>query len=110
LERLQERGLLEAKGEKRGRVYHLSAGMYRQLGHPAGYVRAHGITAIRQEAMVLEYLAAHGRIERGQVMELCGINSPQAGRLLTRLCAAGKVQRQGTPPRWTYYTPVERAG
>ena len=110
LERLQERGLLEAKGEKRGRVYHLSAGMYRQLGHPAGYVRAHGITAIRQEAMVLEYVAAHGRIERGQVMELCGINSPQAGRLLTRLCAAGKLQRQGTPPRWTYYTPVERAG
>ena len=67
LERLQERGLLEAKGEKRGRVYHLSAGMYRQLGHPAGYVRAHGITAIRQEAMVLEYVGAHGRIERGQV-------------------------------------------
>jgi ATP-dependent DNA helicase RecG len=51
-----------------GRIYHLSAGMYRQLGHPAGYVRAHGISAIRQEAMVLEYVAAHGRIECGQVM------------------------------------------
>jgi ATP-dependent DNA helicase RecG len=97
LERLQERGLLEAKGEKRGRV--LIAGMYRQLGHLAGYVRAHGIAAIRQ---VLEYVAAHGRIERGQVMGLCGISSPQAGRLLTRLCAAGKLHRRGTPPRWTY--------
>ena len=103
LERLHERGLVEAKGEKRGRIYHLSAAMYRQLGQPAGYVRAHGISAIRQEAMVLEYVTAHGRIERGQVMELCGLTSPQAGRLLNRLCTAGRLKRQGSPPRWTYY-------
>jgi ATP-dependent DNA helicase RecG len=103
LERLQERGLLEAKGEKRGRVYHLSAGMYRQLGIPSGYVRTHGISPIRQEAMVLEFVAAHGRIERGQVMELCGLTSRQAGRLLTKLLAEGKLQRRGTPPRWTHY-------
>jgi ATP-dependent DNA helicase RecG len=103
LERLHERGLVEARGEKRGRVYHLSAAMYRQLGQPAGYVRAHGISAIRQEAMVLEYVSAHGRIERGQVMELCGLTSPQAGRLLSRLCNAGRLKRKGTPPRWTYY-------
>ena len=109
LERLQERGLLEAKGEKRGRVYHLSAAMYRQLGQPAGYVRAHGISAIRQEAMVLEYVTAHGRIERAQVMELCGLTSSQAGRLLTRLCAAGRLRRQGTPPRWTHYVAAEGA-
>jgi ATP-dependent DNA helicase RecG len=109
LERLQERGLLEAKGEKRGRVYHLSAAMYRQLGQPAGYIRAHGISAIRQEAMVLEYVTAHGRIERAQVMELCGLTSSQAGRLLTRLCAAGRLRRQGTPPRWTHYVAAEGA-
>jgi len=103
LERLHERGLVEAKGEKRGRVYYLSAASYRQLGQAAGYVRTHGISAIRQEAMVLEYVAAHGRIERGQVMELCGLTSPQAGRLLIRLCTAGRLKRKGTPPRWTYY-------
>lgn len=51
---------IRAAGGKRT-VFHLSAGMYRPLGHPTGYVRAHGISAIRQEAIVLEYVAALGR-------------------------------------------------
>lgn len=103
LERLQERGLLEAKGERRSRVYHLSAGMYRQLGQPAGYVRAHGISAIRQEAMVLEYVTAHGRIELGQVMDLCLLNRGQAQRLLKRLVDAKKLSMRGSGRRWAYY-------
>jgi ATP-dependent DNA helicase RecG len=103
LERLQERGLLEAKGEKRGRVYHLSAAMYRQLGQPAGYVRAHGISAIRQEAMVLEYVAAHGRIELAQVMDLCLLNRGQAQRLLRRLLQSKRLSMRGKGPRWAYY-------
>jgi ATP-dependent DNA helicase RecG len=57
--------------------------------------------------MVLEYVAAHRRIERRQVMELCGLTSSQAGRLLTRLCAVGRLRRQGTPPRWTHYVAAE---
>jgi ATP-dependent DNA helicase RecG len=103
LERLQERGLLEAKGEKRGRVYHLSAAMYRQLGQPAGYVRAHGISAIRQEAMVLEYVAAHGRIELAQVIDLCSLNRGQAQRLLRRLLQSKRLSMRGKGPRWAYY-------
>ncbi len=103
LERLQERGLLEAKGERRSRVYHLSAGMYRQLGQPAGYIRAHGISAIRQEAMVLEYVTAHGRIELAQVMELCLLNRGQAQRLLKRLVDAKKLSMRGSGRRWAYY-------
>jgi ATP-dependent DNA helicase RecG len=103
LERLQERGLLEARGEKKGRIYHLSARVYRLLRQPAGYVRAHGISAIRQETMVLEYVAAHGRIERGQVMELCGLSRDQARRLLKRLIDAGKLSMRGSRPRWVYY-------
>jgi ATP-dependent DNA helicase RecG len=103
LERLVERGLIEAKGETRGRVYHLSAGLYRALGQSAGYVRLHGIAPIRQEAMILEYVQAHGRIERKHVMELCGLSGPQAGRLLAKMAKAGRLKRQGTPPRWTYY-------
>lgn len=103
LERLQERGLLEAKGEKRGRVYHLSAAMYRQLGQPAGYVRAHGISAIRQEAMVLEYVTAHGRIELAQVMDLCMLNRGQAQRLLKRMLESKRLSMRGKGPRWAYY-------
>ncbi|MCL5742708.1 MAG: AAA family ATPase, partial [Acidobacteria bacterium] len=103
LEKLHERGLVEAKGEKRGRVYHLSAALYRQLGQPAGYVRAHGISAIRQEAMVLEYVTAHGRIELAQVMELCGLNRGQAQRLMRRLLQSGRLSMRGNAPRWAYY-------
>lgn len=103
LERLHERGLLEAKGERRNRVYHLSAGLYRQLGQPAGYVRAHGISAIRQEAMVLEYVTAHGRIELSQVMDLCLLNRGQAQRLLKRLVDAKKLSMRGSGRRWAYY-------
>lgn len=103
LERLHERGMVEGRGEKSGRVYHLSAGVYRGLGQPKEYVRSHGISAMRQEAMVLEYVQAHERIERKHVVELCGVSGPQAGRLLRKLEKSGKLKRQGSPPRWTYY-------
>ncbi|MGI6131486.1 MAG: ATP-binding protein, partial [Bacillota bacterium] len=42
LERLGERGLIEPRGERRGRVYHLSAAVYRMLGQKAAYVRVRG--------------------------------------------------------------------
>lgn len=103
LEALHERGLIEGKGEKKGRVYHLGSKLYRRLGQSAEYVRAHGISAFRQEGMVLEYVQAHGRIERKHVMELFGVSSKQAGTLLSKMCQKGKLYRRGTPPRWTYY-------
>ncbi len=103
VERLLERGLLEARGERRGRVYHLSALVYRALGQPESYVRVHGITRQRQEAMVVEFLKAHGRVERKHVAELCGITGPQAGRLLKKMMNDGTLERRGSPPRWTYY-------
>ena len=107
LEMLVERGLVEAKGETKGRSYNLSAGLYRALGQSAGYVRLHGISSIRHEAMVLEFAQAHGRVERKHVMELCGLSGPQAGRLLLKMERAGRLKRRGTPPRWTYYVSAE---
>lgn len=107
LESLCEIGLLVAKGETKGRVYHLSPELYRKLGHPEGYIRTHGISSIRQEAMVMEYVQAHGRIERKHVIELCGLTSPQAGRLLKKMIQKKKLKREGTPPRWTYYVIVK---
>jgi ATP-dependent DNA helicase RecG len=105
LERLVERGLVEPRGEKRGRVYHLSAGLYRRLGAPAGYVRAHGFDAIRQEAMVLEYVAAHGRITRREAPELCSLSGDQASRLLVRLATNGRLKPAGKK-RGAYYVAV----
>ena len=53
LERLHERGMIEARGEKRGRVYHLAAILYRRLGEIPAYVRSRGFDKIQQRQMVL---------------------------------------------------------
>ncbi|MCX5836013.1 MAG: hypothetical protein NTX62_03400 [Deltaproteobacteria bacterium] len=51
----------------------------------------------------MEYIQAHGKIERKHVMELCGLTKYQAARLPKKMTAAGKIQQMGTPPRWIYY-------
>jgi len=106
LERLVERGLIEARGERRGRVYHLSAELYRRLGEPAGYVRAHGFDPIRQEAMVMEYVVAHGKIARRDAARLCSLGDHQATRLLRRLRDKGKLVLRGEK-RGAYYELAE---
>jgi ATP-dependent DNA helicase RecG len=103
LEKLVERGFVEAKGERKGRVYHLGAELYRRFGDKLGYVRIHGISAIKHENMVMEYVDAHGRIERKHVVELCGLSGDHASRLLRRLVEKGQLLMKGSPPRWVYY-------
>ncbi|UEC42251.1 MAG: Divergent AAA domain family [Methanothrix sp.] len=103
LEELCEKGLLVAKGETKGRVYHLSAELYRRLGQPEAYVRAHGIDRARQEGLVMEYLEAHGRMTRKEVEILLGVTKSQARRILDRMRESGKVRAAGTAPRGTYY-------
>lgn len=103
LEELCEKGLLVAKGETKGRVYHLSAELYRRLGQPEAYVRAHGIDRARQEGLVMEYLEAHGRMTRKDVETLLGVTKSQARRILEKMRESGKVRAEGTAPRGTYY-------
>jgi ATP-dependent DNA helicase RecG len=103
LERLNERGWLEARGEKRGRVYLFSPAVYGRMGQPEAYVRSKGIPAARHEAMVEEFVRAHGKVVRANVAELCGLSDDQATRLLNRMVAGGKLERTGKPPRWVKY-------
>jgi len=104
LHRLADRGLVEGRGGAR-RSYHLSASLYRRLGAPAGYVHAHGLDAIRQEAMVMQYVQAHGRITRKEAVELCGLAPDQASRLLKRLTLAGKLRLVGSRRSSFYELP-----
>jgi len=106
LERLVEYGIIEAKGEKRGRVYHLAASVYRVFGKKAGYVRIRGFEPIQQEQMVLQYVKGHGKIKRGETAELCKITVFQANRLLTKLWKKGKLSRKGKG-KGTYYVLSE---
>lgn len=109
LERLVERGLIEAKGEKRGRVYHLAANVYAKLGNPSGYVKTRGFEPIQQEQMILQYVDANGRITRTQVCELCSITKDQAYKLLKKMCNKGILELNGKPPRGAYYIRKTRS-
>jgi ATP-dependent DNA helicase RecG len=96
LSRLVEAGLVEERGQKKGRTWHLSAATYRLLGDKAGYVRQRGFEPLQQEQMVLQYVEKHGRITRREAAELCRIGPYQATRLLSRLVNDGRLRRHGT--------------
>lgn len=95
LNRLVERGLLEARGEGRSRTYHLAAGIYRQLGEETAYVRTRGVDALQQEQMVLTYVERYGSIDRARAAELCTLEPRQASSLLRRLVESGRLQMRG---------------
>ena len=109
LERLVERGLVEPRGEKRGRIYMLSAPIYQRLGLPAGYVRAHGFDPVRQEAMVIEYVKAHGQITRRDATELCSLSDDQASHLLRNMVKKELLESRGQK-RGSYYVLPKRSG
>ncbi len=96
LQRLVEAGLIESRGERKGRTWHLSAATYRRLGETAAYVRQRGFEPIQQEQMVLQYVEKHGRITRREAAELCQLSPDQAYRLLQRMVEDGRLLRHGT--------------
>ncbi len=93
LGRLVDAGILDARGEGRGRSYHLSSAMYRVLGDRVGYVYARGFEPMQQEQMVLQYAQQHGQITRREAAALCRLSPDQASRLLRRLGAQTETLR-----------------
>ena len=63
-------GLVEARGDGKGRSYHLSAVIYRRLGDKSAYIHQRGFEPIQQEQMVLQYLQKHGSISRSEIAQL----------------------------------------
>lgn len=102
LNHMVDRGLVEARGERKGRTYHLTAGAYRAIGEPAAYVRVRGFEPLQQEQMILQYVDAHGRITRREASELCRLHPRQARRILRRLVERGDLVLQGSR-RTAYY-------
>jgi ATP-dependent DNA helicase RecG len=105
LTRMIERGWIEARGDGKGRTWHLSAAVYRALDTPAGYVRMRGFEPLRQEQMILQYVDAHGQITRMQAADLCSLSPDQASRLLRRLAKEGKLTRRGERKATVYMKP-----
>ena len=106
LNSLVERGLLESRGEGRGRNYHLAAELYKEMGESAAYGRTRGFDPIQQEQMILTYVTRHGSIGRAEAAELCRIAPDQASRLLRRLVRDEKLRMTGAR-RTARYGSVE---
>lgn len=106
LARMVERGWTEARGDGKGRSWHLSVAVYRVLDAPAGYVRVHGFEPLQQEQMVLQYVDAHGQITRAEAADLCSLTPDQASRLLRRLAKAEKLLLRGERRGAEYVRPA----
>ncbi len=106
---LVERGYLEARGEGKGRIYHLTASMYRKMGGPASYARTRGFEDIQQQQMVLTYVMEHGSTTRAEVAELCQLNPDQATRLLRRMTDRGALEMTGARRTARYQRPTGAA-
>ncbi|MGE4529542.1 MAG: hypothetical protein AB7D00_14355 [Rhodospirillaceae bacterium] len=92
---LTDDDLVEPRGERKGRTWHLSAATYRRLGEEAAYVRQRGFEPLQQEQMVLQYVAKHGRITRREAAELCQLGPYQAYHLLKSLEERGMLVARG---------------
>ena len=110
LEQLVESGLLERRGARRSRTYHLSAEVYREMGEPAAYVRRRGFERPRMEQMILQYVEAHGKIARRDVVELCRVSSNRARYLLSSLVEQNKLELVGLGRGAHYVAPSEDSG
>jgi ATP-dependent DNA helicase RecG len=95
LNRLVEAGLVESRGERKGRTWHLSAATYRRLGQRAAYVRQRGFEPLQQEQMVLQYVDKFGRITREETCTLCQVGPYQAYRLLKSMVEKGLLIAKG---------------
>ena len=102
LEKLVETGFLEPHGAGRGRTYTLSARLYQKAGQRAEYIRQVGFAPIQQEQMVLNYIDKNGSIKRGDAMDLCHLNGPQAYRLLKKLTDKALIKKSGEKKHAVY--------
>ena len=103
LQHLVERGLVEPRGVKRGKSYHLSAKVYGRLEKKTERGPRRGAGPSQQEQMVLQFLQEHKQIRRQETAALCQITSSQARALLTRLLRQGKIEAQGRT-KGVFYT------
>jgi ATP-dependent DNA helicase RecG len=107
LEHLHELGLVEGRGERSGRVYHLPASLYKRFHMKAEYVRAKGFEPLQQEQMIIDYVKEHGTIRRSEVADLCKINDIQAKHLLRRITGKYSQFQQKGVKRGTHYVWVD---
>lgn len=73
-----------------------------ELGQPDAYVRARNFESLQMEQMVLQYVHAHGKITRREVVNLCRITDRQANYMLKKLTDRGTLKRVGKGKATSY--------
>lgn len=97
VERIVESGLVEATGNGKARSYMLSLQVYKEQYNTIGYVRQTGINSLKHEALILELASKqNGYITRDNVVELLGMTTSQAYRILKKMADKGKLVLEGT--------------
>ena len=97
VERIVESGLVEATGNGKPRSYMLSLQVYKEQCNTTGYVRQTGINSLKHEALILELASKqNGYITRDNVVELLGMTTSQAYRILKKMADKGKMVLEGT--------------
>lgn len=107
LARLTEMGLVEPRGNGRGRRFHLTAAFYRSA-HASEYVRMQDTDPIQQDQMVLAYVDRWGTITRSKAAELCRLSPQQARLVLRRLVDTGELELRGERRGSHYVRPDAR--
>lgn len=102
---LVELGVFEGRGQGKSRRFHLTARFYDLAQDRAAYVRMKPMDPLQQEQMVLDYVAAYGKITRGDTADLCQIGVNDARRLLKALTDQGKLELRGTKRGAHYVLP-----
>lgn len=105
LTRLVEGGIVEMRGNGRGRRYTLTAATYRDLSTPSSYVRVRSFDGVQQEQMVRSYVDSHGSITRREAADLCSITSEGAKALLRGMRNKGLLDLVGERRGARYVNP-----
>lgn len=92
VERLTEAGIIDGMGNGRGRIYVLSAKVYKD---PAHYVRQTDIDVIRYSELIMKLAQTKEYITRKDVVGLLHVSGPQAYRLLKKLENSKQLIRNG---------------
>ncbi|WP_313354164.1 RNA-binding domain-containing protein [Microbacterium sp.] len=103
---LLEEGLVEMRGDGRGRRYTLSAASYRRLASAAGYVRVRAFDVLQQRQMILNFVEANGSISRSEAADLSGATPEAARRMLLRMREEGALVLRGERRAARYYLPA----
>jgi ATP-dependent DNA helicase RecG len=103
LDRLVDAGVLEARSERRARVYEFAESILQgALAGVGAPMRRAAADSGQREEVVLQYVTANGRITRSQAADLCQVEGREARQVLEKLVKRGALVVKGER-RGSYY-------